>query len=109
LINNFFDFWKDYNAAAKTTEQIALETWDACVNNFPKESVPLDGLVKPQKSGTNVIFYNEDNTKTVTFNFVEKGEEWEINMDFNPEIDMGKPNNELYLKLAIQFIELIKG
>lgn len=43
MINNFFDFWKEYDTTGKTTEQIALETWDACVNNFPKESVPLGG------------------------------------------------------------------
>ena len=48
MINNFYDFWKDYNTVGKTTEQIALETWDACVNNFPIESVPAEALVMPK-------------------------------------------------------------
>ena len=69
----------------------------------------LSSELAQQKSGATVVFYNDDKTKNVTFNFTEECGEWNIQVKFEPELKMKEQNNELYQNLASQFLDIIKS
>lgn len=74
-----------------------------------KAKSDLSSELAQQKSGATVVFYNENKTKNVTFNFTEEGGEWNIQVKFEPELKMKEQNNELYQSLASQFLDIIKS
>jgi len=53
----------------------------------------LSSELAQQKGEATVVFYNDDKTKKIIFNFTEECGEWNIQVKFEPELKTKEQNN----------------